>query len=187
MSRLARTSLLGAFVVATLGFVVIGIFLGPELPAGATPFYVLASICGVLGILVWSPWNATGRAEALKEIAEAEPDESADPGDIDLTKLTAAGCLLYVVSACAVLGIAITFALSFEGEAIDARSWKEISVFGLLIAGGIFYGGRWGLQQLGIPLMKQPLKKSVTKKKMATKRSASQVSSVRRKKLPPPD
>lgn len=187
MSWLARTSLLGAFAVATFGFAMTGIFLGPELPAGATPFYVLASICGVLGILVWSPWNAAGRAEVLQEIAETEPDESAGPGDIDLTKLSAAGCLLYLVSGIGALSVALVIGLSIPEVERNRRTIRTAGAVALAVAGGIFFGGRWGLQQLGIPLVKQPLKKSATKKKLATKRSASQVSPVRRKKLPPPD
>lgn len=61
-----------------------GIFQGPELPAGPAPFFLLGGICGVAGVFVWAPWNAARRAVEHQEIADAEPDESADPGNIDL-------------------------------------------------------------------------------------------------------
>ena len=90
MSRVARVLLLGAFAFSALGFLATGFFLGPELPGGAGPFYVMSGICGAVAIVVWAPWNSARHAAEYKEIANAKTDESASPYQFDLTKLTVA-------------------------------------------------------------------------------------------------
>lgn len=187
MSRIAQVSLLGAFAFSTLGFLAIGKFLGPELPAGATPFYVLAGICGVAGVFVWSPWNAKQRAKDRRKIAESEPEESASPYQFDLTKLTGAGWLLFLVSGSVALSIAIGFSVMNQGAAANPRTRKVVAAIGLALAGAVFYAGRWWLQRMGIPLMKRPLKRSGAKAKSSKTRPTSQTALPRHKKRLPTD
>lgn len=175
MSRIAQFSLLGALVFSTLGFLAIGKFLGPELPAGAAPFYLLAGICSVVGVLVWAPWNARQRAKEQRKIAEADPDESASPYQFDLTKLTAAGWLLFLVSGGVALSIAIGYAVMTQGAPADRRSMKVVGAIGFALGGVAFYAGRWGLQRMGIPLMKRPPKKPKAKAKSSKTRTTSQL------------
>ena len=55
MSSDARILLGIATILSAIGFVAIGIVLGPELPLGATPFYLLATFCILISMACFTP------------------------------------------------------------------------------------------------------------------------------------
>jgi hypothetical protein len=155
------------------GFFLAGIYAGDLSPRGPAPMYVIAAICGVAGILLLRvrsiPFEEGNEVVVAQRAAQSpqpgqhyrqqpvtasDPDD-ADVRDVDLTKISPAGCALCLstVVVCLVgCGIVAVVAPAF----LDEKSTKKlIGYFACGLAAAYFIAGRFVLKRLGFTFLRK--------------------------------
>ncbi len=124
-------------------------------------------LCGVATILLFFPYDRLLSDSQLKKkkrqrrAAQEASSQSTSIYDMDLTKISLPGCLLFI----ATIGVVAIFAVvagSFMANVdMSTRSQRKvIGGIGFLVIGGFFLGGKFLLNQMGMDIIRQPKKKS---------------------------
>jgi len=155
MSRGALLTLGVAALFGTFAFILIGLNLGNDLPAGATPFYVMAAICGIVA------WVCLARRRQQQpttpqpqEISDTAPERTHSGMNLDLSKLTLSGWLLLLSTFGIVIRFGVIFAHLFPEGVEGPATRKVIGGVGFALAAGFFIGGQVVLKKLGLPILR---------------------------------
>jgi len=164
MPLIARVMLGLTTAFCSLVFLMIG-----RMPnVGSASFMkIMGLLCGVATILLFFPYDRFLSDSQLKKkrkrkrAAQEASSESNSIYEMDLTKISLPGCLLFIATV-GVLALLAVFAGGFMASGdIDARSHRKIIGFiCFVIIGGFFLGGKFLLNQMGMDIIRQPKKKS---------------------------
>lgn len=120
--------------------------------------YVIAGICGVVAVLVFriKPKRSfENLVPSSRSALVTEADQDADIRDMDLTKLSAAGCGLLLSTVVVMLMIGGIAAVLLPEMFEDRRKLRSI---GLITFGGMaawFLVGRFVMKQLGLGMLRR--------------------------------
>ncbi len=133
----------------------------------ATSMTVMGLLCGVATVLLFFPYDRFLSKSQLKKkrkrkrLAQELSNESNSIYNMDLTKISLPGCLLFIATV-GVIAIFAVFAGSFmaDGDFNGRAHRKIVGIVGFVIIAGFFLGGKFLLNQMGMDIIRQPKKKS---------------------------
>lgn len=155
------------------GFVYLAVFLGHVFPKGPAPFYIIGAVCGAAGLFFLSvrpiPFDGGIKPQTVPPPQPMEvehgtrssiprQDEDLDDVnvyDMDLTRISPAGCLLCLSSVVVMLMVAGILAV-FAPDLLADRAPKKVA--GAIMVGAIaayFFAGRFILKKLGFTFMRK--------------------------------
>ena len=163
MSPIARVMLGLTTAFCSLVFLLIG-----RIPnVGFASFMtIMGLLCGVATVLLFFPYDrvfSNGQGKKKRKRKRAAQEASHEPTSIyemDLTRVSLPGCLLFVATVGLVAVFAIVVGSSLGGQEVDRRTMKKIGFIGFIIIVGFFFGGKFLLEALGMSMTRQPKKKS---------------------------
>ena len=87
------------------------------------------------------------------------PSESQSIYDMDLSRISGAGCLLFL-STIVVIGIFVTTCVVFLSGDLEGRGpLKIVGIAGFLFIAAYFWAGRWVLEKLGFSIQRHKKKR----------------------------
>jgi hypothetical protein len=133
------------FLFSSGCFFLIGVTIGPHLPAGATPFYALGGICALLSVWAWR--SRSTETPDFPQVFLPSGDENwvqrkrREFANFDLSRLNFYGWALFL-SSVAIFLLQVFAFVHFLDDAVNRLAQKVLALFALIVAALWFQVGK---------------------------------------------